>query len=114
MNSPIFIVGPHRSGSTVWHNLVAMCPDILRLTDARFLSRPGQRDFKFFLNTQARDLSADQDVERMVQMSFSKNTIPELEGAFWRFEGTAVAQNPELRKAMSSRMKQSHRSMGHI
>lgn len=114
MDSPIFIVGPHRSGSTVWHNLVAMCPEILRLTDARFLSRPGQRDFKFFLNTQARALSADEDVDRMVEMCFSKKTIPGLEGAFWRFEGIQAAEDPELRKEIARRIKESDRSLGAI
>lgn len=114
MDNPIFIVGPHRSGSTVWHNLVAMSPEILRLTDARFLSRPGQRDFKFFLNTQARDLSKDEDVDRMVEMCFSRKTIPGLEGAFWRFESITAADNPELRKEIERRIKQSDRSLGAI
>jgi Sulfotransferase family len=114
MDSPIFIVGPHRSGSTVWHNLLAMCPGILRLTDPRFLSRPGQRDFKFFLNTQARNLSADEDVERMVEMCFSKKTIPGLEGAFWRFESIQAAENPELRNAIARGIKDSDRSLGAI
>jgi hypothetical protein len=114
MNSPIFIVGPHRSGSTVWHNLLAMCPGILRLTDPRFVSRPGQRDFKFFLNTQARDLSADEDVDRTVEMCFSKKTIPGLEGAFWRFEGIQAAEDPELRKEIARRIKESDRSLGAI
>jgi hypothetical protein len=111
MDSPIFIVGPHRSGSTVWHNLLAMCPGSLRLTDPRFLSRPGQRDFKFFLNTQARNLSADEDVDRMVEMCFSKKTIPGLEGAFWRFEGIRAAENPELRNAIARGIKDSDRSL---
>jgi hypothetical protein len=114
VNRPIFIVGPHRSGSTFWHNLVAICPGILRLTDARFLSRPGQRDFRFFLNTQARDLSTDEDIEKMVDLCFSKKNIPGLEGAFWRFEGIQAAENPELRKEIARRIKDSDRSLGAI
>lgn len=114
MNRPIFIVGPHRSGSTFWHNLVAICPGILRLTDARFLSRPGQRDFRFFLNTQARDLSTDEDIEKMVDLCFSKKNVPGLEGAFWRFEGIQAAENPELRKEIARRIKDSDRSLGAI
>jgi hypothetical protein len=88
-----------------------MCPGSLRLTDPRFLSRPGQRDFKFFLNTQARNLSADEDVDRMVEMCFSKKTIPGLEGAFWRFEGIRAAENPELRNAIARGIKDSDRSL---
>jgi hypothetical protein len=114
MQSPIFIVGPHRSGSTFWHNLIAMSPGILRLTDPRFLSRPGQRDFKFFLNTQARDLSTEEDIEKMVELCFSKKSIPGLEGAFWRFEGIEGAESPELRKEIARRIKDSDRSLGAI
>ena len=114
IDRPIFIVGPHRSGSTLWQNLIAISPGILRLTDARFLSRPGQRDFKFFLNTQARDLSADEDVEQLVEMCFSKKTIPGLEGAFWRFEGIEAVENPELRQEIARRIKNSDRSLGAI
>jgi hypothetical protein len=38
MQAAIFILGPHRSGSTLWHNLIAMWPGMMRLTDPRFLS----------------------------------------------------------------------------
>lgn len=114
MNSPIFIVGPHRSGSTFWHNLIVICPGIFRLTDPRFLSRPGQRDFRFFLNTQARDLSADEDVEKMVELCFSKKRIPGLEGAFWRFEGIKATENPELKREVSRQIKASDRTLGAI
>lgn len=112
--SPIFIVGPHRAGSTLWHNLLAICPGILRLTDPRFLGRPGQRDFQFFLDTQARDLSTAEDVDKMVELCFSKKRIPGLEGAFWRFEGIAAADDPELRREVSRKLQQSDRSLGTI
>src|SRR5438045_6056749 len=64
MKSPIFIVGPHRSGSTLWHNLVSMCPSVMRLTDPRFLGERGRNDFQYFLKTQAGDLSIDENVDR--------------------------------------------------
>jgi hypothetical protein len=91
-----------------------MCPGILRLADPRFLGRPGQRDFRFFLNTQARDLSTDEDVEKMVDLCLSKKSIPGLEGAFWRFEGIQAAENPDLRKEISRRIKDSDRSLGAV
>lgn len=114
IDRPIFIVGPHRSGSTLWQNLIAMSPGILRLTDARFLSRPGQKDFKFFLDTQVRDLSSDEDVDRLVEMCFSRKTIPGLEAAFWRFEGIKAADDPEMKKEIARRIKDSDRRMGAI
>jgi Sulfotransferase family len=114
MKNPIFIVGPHRSGSTVWHNLVAMCPGIMRLTDPRFLSERRHKDFRYFLKTQAGDLSVDANVDKMVEWCFSKKSIPGLEGAFWRFENIEAANDPRLKREISHRIKQSDRSLGAI
>ncbi len=114
LSSPIFIVGPHRAGSTLWHNLIAMSPEILRLTEPRFLARPGQRDFKFFLDTQARSLDTEENVRTMVELCFSKKSFPGLEAAFWRFEGIAAAENPELQNVITQRIKDSDRSLGVI
>lgn len=114
MNSPIFIVGPHRGGSTLWHNLISMSPGIMRLADPRFLGRRGQRDFRFFLNTQAQNLSTPEDVSTLVGLCFSRKNIPGLEGSFWRFEGIPVVDDPELRKEVARRIMNSDRSVGAI
>ena len=114
MKSPIFIVGPHRGGSTLWHNLISMCPGIMRLADPRFLGRRGQRDFKFFLDTQARNLSTSEDVNTLVALCFSKKSVPGLEGAFWRFEGIPAVDEPELRKQVARRIMDSDSSLGAI
>src|SRR6476620_3652137 len=112
--SPIFVVGPHRAGSTLWHNLIAMSPGIMRLAEPRFLGAPRQRDFKFFLRTQARDLSSDEDIEKMVELCFSKKPIPGLEGAFWRFEGIEAATNQQLKHKIIRRIKESDRTLAAI
>jgi hypothetical protein len=112
--SPIFVVGPHRAGSTLWHNLIAMSPGIMRLAEPRFLGPPRQRDFQFFLRTQARDLSSDEDIEKMVELCFSKKPIPGLEGAFWRFEGIEAAKDPQLKHKIMRRIKESDRTLGAI
>jgi hypothetical protein len=112
--SPIFIVGPHRSGSTLWHNLVSMSPGIMRLTETRWLGPRRHRDFKFFLMTQARSLSTDRDIETLVELCFSKKNIPGLEGAFWRFEGIPVVDQPDFRKAVAAKIKDSDKSIGAI
>lgn len=91
-----------------------MSPGILRLSDPRFLGRPGQRDFKFFLDTQVRDLSTDRDVYRLIDLCFSRKTIPGLEGAFWRFEGIEAANDPELKREVVRRIRSSDRTLGAI
>lgn len=114
MKPPIFIVGLHRSGSTLWHNLISMCPGIMRLTDPRFLSDSRHRDFRYFLETQAGDLSIDENVDAMVEMCFAKQNLPGLDSTFWRFENIEAIHNPELKRAITSRVKQSDRSLGAI
>src|SRR5215210_6715647 len=114
MKHPIFIVGPHRSGSTLWHNLVSMCPGVMRLTDPRFLSDGIHKDFRHFLRTQAGDLSLDENVDKMVEMCFSKRNVPGLQTIFWKFENVEAAANPELKKEVSRRIKQTDRSLGSI
>ncbi|HLG59278.1 MAG TPA: sulfotransferase [Vicinamibacterales bacterium] len=114
MKSHIFIVGPHRAGSTLWHNLVAMCPNVMRLTEPRFLSPPRHRDFNFFLRSQARDLSSDRDIETMVELCFAKKPLPGLESTFWRFEGIKAADSADMKKAIVLRIKESDRSLGAI
>ena len=114
MKAPIFIVGSHRSGSTLWHNLIAMCPGIMRLTDPRFLSDKRHKDFRYFLRTNVGDLAVDEEVEKMVEVCFAKKPIPGLEGVFWRFVRVEAADNPYLKREICRRIKQSDRSLGAI
>jgi hypothetical protein len=114
MKPPVFIVGPHRSGSTLWHNLVSMCPGVMRLTDPRFLSERRHKSFSYFLKTQAGDLSINGNVDKMVEMCFSRKNIPSLDSTFWRFENIEAVKHPELKREISRRIKQSDRSLGAI
>jgi hypothetical protein len=114
MKPPIFIVGPHRSGSTLWHNLVSMCPGIMRLSDPRFLSDGAHRDFRYFLQSQIGDVTVDQNIDKMVELCFAKKAIPGLEGVFWKFVCIEAADDPELSRTISRRIKQSDRSLGAI
>jgi hypothetical protein len=114
MGSPIFIIGLHRAGSTLWHNLVAMCPGILRLTDPRFLSDGMHKDFRYFLKTRAGDLALDGNVDKVVDLCFAKKNIPGLDSTFWRFENIEVVKDPELKAEISRRIKTSDRSLGAI
>ena len=114
VSAPILIVGPHRAGSTLWHNLIAMSPRVMRLAEPRFLGPARQKDFRFFLQTQARSLSSYADLEKMVELCFSRKGFAGLEGAFWRFEGIAGADDPKLKHAIADRIHRSDRSLGAI
>lgn len=114
MKPHIFIVGLHRAGSTLWHNVIAMCPEIMRLTDPSFLGDWRRKDFRYFLTTQVGDLASDQNVDKMVQLCFAKNQLPGLDSTFWRFENIEQASDPMLKREISHRIKQSDRSLGAI
>src|SRR5213595_972447 len=107
MQSPIFILGSHRTGSTLWHNVIAMCPGVMRLTDPRFLSDWRHKDFRYFLKTRAGDLSVSKNVDKLVELCFARNNVPGLDSTFWRFENIEAANNPELKTAICSRIKKS-------
>jgi hypothetical protein len=114
MKSPIFIVGPHRGGSTLWHNLISMCPGIMRLTDPRFLSDWRHKDFRYFLETQIGDLAKDRNVDKMVELCFAKKELPGLDSTFWRFKNIPVANDPGFKTELCHRIKKSDRSLGAI
>jgi len=113
-SSPIFIVGPHRAGSTLWHNLIAIAPGILRLAEPRFLGRPGQQDFRFFLRTEVRDLADDDNVDRLVKACLSRRDVAGLEGAMWKFKGVTAVDDVRLEQALATRIKASDRTIGSI
>ncbi len=114
VKSPIFIIGPHRSGSTLWHNLIAMCPGVMRLTDPRFLSDWRHKDFRYFLRTFVGNLSVDQNVDKMVELCLAKKNLPGLDSTFWRFVNIEAASNPDLKETISRQIKKSDRSLGAI
>jgi sulfotransferase family protein len=114
IKKPIFLVGLHRTGSTLWHNVIALSPSIMRLTEMRFLSQRRQRDFRYFLKTQIGDLSVDENVDKMVRLCLSRKGPPGLDGAFWRFENIEAVEKSELATNISRRIKKSNRSLGEI
>lgn len=112
--SHIFIIGPHRAGSTLWHNLIVMCAGIMRLTDPRFLSDWRHKDFRHFLNTAVGDLSRDEEVDKMVDLCFARRNLPGLDSTFWRFQNIQAADDPQLKLRISRGIKGSDRSLAAI
>jgi hypothetical protein len=86
----------------------------MRLTDPRFLSEGRHKDFRHFLRTAVGDLSIDENVDKMVELCFAKKNIPGLDSTFWRFENIKAANDPELKREISCRIKKSDRSLGAI
>jgi len=109
--SPIFIVGPHRAGSTVWHNLVSMCPGILRLGEPWFIGPRRYKDFRYFLKSQTGSLSSDQQLRKLVQISLSRSEAPGLQHKFWRFDTMSDEQLSNLESPIYKRLQQSDRSL---
>jgi len=86
----------------------------MRLSDPRFLSDWMHKDFRYFLETQVGDLASDQNVDKMIDLCFAKEELPGLETAFWKFKNIDVANDPELKREISRKIKQSDRSLGAI
>lgn len=112
MRKPIFIVGLHRTGSTLWHNIVSINPEICRLPEIRFLApRWWHNDVVYFIRTRVGSLDSDANVERMVEMFFSRRNYPGLGGAYWRFENYEHIVNDQgFKKAFLDRLLRSDRS----
>ncbi len=109
---PIFLIGIHRSGNTLWRNVFATRPGLLRLSEPRFKGARRQRDFRFFLKAHKLNLNKDEDVDRMLDLCLTKQNRPGLETTFWRFENVPVIDHPELKPSIARRFKESDRSLG--
>jgi hypothetical protein len=91
-----------------------MCPGVMRLTDPRFLSNWRHKDFRYFVKTHIGDLAIDENVEKMVELCFSRKELAGLNSTFWRFKNIEAANNPGLKREISRRIKESDRSLGAI
>lgn len=91
-----------------------MASGILRLPEPRFLGRPRQRDFRFFLRTQVGNLADDNNVDRMIELCLSRRDLPGLGGAMWKFKGVAAVDDPKFAQALATRIKASDRSIGTV
>lgn len=114
MKPPIFIIGPNRSGSTLWHNIVAMHNNVLRLSEPRFLSTRNHKDFRHFLRSQNLDIRKNSVINKMVNITLSRKETPGLEGAFWQFNRYTNAELEKLGHSIKTELHNSDKSLGSI
>ena len=110
MEDPIFIVGLPRSGSTLWQNIITSNPKVLRLAEMHFLN-PWHKDFRSFLRKHVGDLSNDTNVEKMLELIFSKAALTDLHGPFWHFGNIEALNDPSLQTQIRRRILDSDRSL---
>ncbi|MEN8134279.1 MAG: sulfotransferase [Thermodesulfobacteriota bacterium] len=112
MNNPIFIIGLPRSGSTLWHNIIARNEEICRIGEMHFLT-PWRKDFRHFCKKHVGDLQNNNNVKKMVDLIFSQETTPGLNAWFWNAELQRVNNN-DLKEKIYSGILVSDRSLGSI
>lgn len=112
IDSPIFIVGIRRSGSTLWRRILEKNGDLAVYGEMQFLW-PWEKDFPFFLRKYVGNLSIDENIKRMVDFIFSdhppKIRLLELRWGFW--ETLRKNNDEELKEAIIKRITESNRSI---
>jgi hypothetical protein len=111
METPIFIVGLPRSGSTLWLNIFAQNPDICIIEEMLYLT-PWRKDFKDFLKRVIGDEVSDKDVAKMLELMFSGDRIPGLTADFWNYQ--LGNNDSELKEILCKRIRESDRSLESI
>jgi hypothetical protein len=109
---PIFIVGLPRSGSTLWLNILAQNPKIFRIGEIHFLN-PWRKDFRYFIRKQVGDLSYKKNIEKMIELMFSRKWIPGITGPFWYYDIGKV-NDCRLKKILCRKIQESDKSLGSI
>jgi len=108
---PIFIVGMNRSGSTLLAKVLQQSRELAAFHEMHFLDTR-HKDFRYFLSRSVGDLSVDGNVRKMVDLLFSPETIPGIQGTFWR--GIRRFGDPALEGRIAYGIQRSDRSLGSI
>ena len=83
-NTPVFIIGLPRSGSTLWSHVMSKHPETAVFAEMHFLE-PWHKDFRYLMR-QVGDLSDEQNVRSLVGKLFSEPPAAGLGRGphFWR------------------------------
>jgi len=86
---------------------------IFRIPEMLFLS-PWRKDFRFFLKHYVGDLSEDANIEKMVDLLFSRKGLEGINAAFYRFEDINVTKDADLVNIIKEKILFSDRSLGAV
>ena len=113
MDTPIFIVGLPRSGSTLWSHVIAKNPSVFEIGEMLMLTPPWRRDFRYFLRVVMGGLPDDQHIRRMVDLMFSGSKTPGITGSFWQYTANDY-DHPELKQIICTKIQTSDRTIGSV
>ena len=114
MHKPIFIVGPHRSGSTLWHNIITNNKRILRVSEPRFLGRKKDKDVRYFFQENRIKNKNLQTVKTFVDSTLSTKNSKGLGTHFWKFEDLKPDSKEKYRRALVEKIRNSDLSFNKI
>lgn len=112
MEAPIFIVGLPRSGSTLWLNIFEQNHKTCRIGEMLFLT-PWRKDFRYFLRKKVGNLANRKNVEKLIELIFSRKLVPGITASFW-YNDIGKVVNPNLKKIIQMRILESERSLESI
>ncbi len=112
LESPIFIVGLPRSGSTLWLNIFAENQNILRLGEMLFLT-PWRKDFRWFIKKKIGNLSNDKRIKKMLNLIFSEQTVHGITASFWQYD-IQKFNTPGFKEKLYNRIFTSDKTIGNL
>jgi len=112
MQNPIFIVGLHRTGSSLLTNIFRSNPNILIFEEMHFLS-PWRKDFRHIYKKYAKGNLSAESAKSLVELFFSKNKKHGMDTPFWKY----FERNPgekKLKDMLTSNLSNSNNSLENI
>jgi hypothetical protein len=91
MHKPVFIIGLHRSGSTLWSRVIQKNDEILLLREMHFL-HPWRKDFRYFHKKFLKPAESKNELKSSFELMYENKSFPWFDGSFWQ----TIRRNPAL------------------
>lgn len=112
MQNPIFIVGLHRTGSSLLTNILRKNPNILIFEEMHFLT-PWRKDFRNIHKKYLKNNLNAKSARNLIELFFSNNKIPGLNTPFWKYFERHPKEN-ELKALLNISLLNSDNSLESI